>query len=91
MLYEVITIELTFLKIGILLLGEPIRAAAAAVGGFSLLSGIGSAISGKWEPPATMRRWVFPGIAVLAAAGFLILFHGAPYLLAKGEGRNNFV
>ena len=79
-------IELTFLKIGILLLGDPIRAAAAAIGGFSLFSGMGSAISGKLESPATMKRWVFPGIAVLAAAGFLILFHGAPYLLAKGEG-----
>jgi hypothetical protein len=79
-------IELTFLKIGILLLGDPIRAAAAAIGGFSLLSGIGSAVSGKWKSPATMRRWVFPGIAVLAAVGFLTLFHGAPCLLAKGEG-----
>ncbi|MDX1815986.1 MAG: hypothetical protein R3239_08505, partial [Thermodesulfobacteriota bacterium] len=83
-------VELTFLKIGILLLGDPIRAAAAAIGGFSLLSGIGSAVSGKWESPATMRRWVFPGIAVLAAAGFLVLFHGAPYLLAKGEGGRYF-
>ena len=79
-------IELTFLKIGILLLGDPIRAAAAAIGGFSLFSGMGSAISGKWESPATMRRWVFPGIAALAAAGFLLLFHGAPYLLAMEEG-----
>jgi len=79
-------IELTFLKIGILLLGAPIRAAAAAIGGFSLFSGIGSAVSGKWESPATMRRWVFSGIAFLAAAGFLLLFHGAPYLLAMEEG-----
>jgi len=79
-------IELTFLKIGILLLGDPIRAAAAAIGGFSLFSGTGSAVSGEWESPATMRRWVFSGIAVLAAAGFLLLFHGAPYLLAMEEG-----
>jgi hypothetical protein len=79
-------IELTFLKIGILLLGDPIRAAAAAIGGFSLFSGTGSAVSGKWESPATMRRWVFPGIALLAAAGFLLLFHGAPYFLVMGEG-----
>ena len=80
-------IELTFLKIGILLLGDPIRAAAAAIGGFSLFSGMGSAVSGKWESPATMRRWVFLCIAVLAAAGFLLLFHGAPYLLAMAGGR----
>ena len=79
-------IELTFLKFGILLLGDPIRAAAAAIGGFSLFSGMGSAVSGKWETPATMRRWVFPGIASLGAAGFLLLFHGAPHLLAMGEG-----
>jgi hypothetical protein len=79
-------IELTFLKIGILLLGDSIRAAAAAIGGFSLFSGIGSAVSGKWESPATMKRWVFSGIAFLAAAGFLLLFHEAPYLLAMEEG-----
>ncbi len=79
-------IELTFLKLGILVLGDSIRSAAAAVGGFSLFSGMGSAASHRWESPATMRRRVFPGIGVLAAAGFLILFHGAPYLLAKGEG-----
>ncbi|HJX74619.1 MAG TPA: hypothetical protein VJ307_10775 [Candidatus Deferrimicrobiaceae bacterium] len=79
-------IELTFLKIGILLLGDPIRAAAAAVGGFPLLSGIGSAVSGKLESSKTMRRWVFPGIAILAMAGFLALFHGTPCLLEKGAG-----
>jgi hypothetical protein len=79
-------IELTFLKIGILLLEDPVRAAAAAVGGFPLLSGIGSAVSGKWEPSEWMRRWVFPGIAILAMAGFLTLFHGAPRLLEKGTG-----
>ncbi len=79
-------IELTFLKFGILLLGDPIRAAAAAVGGFALLSGVGSAASAKWESPASMRRWVFPGIAVLSIAGFLILFHGASFLLALDTG-----
>jgi hypothetical protein len=76
-------IELTFLKIGILLLGDPIRAAAAAVGGFPLLSGIGSAVSGGWESSKTMRRWVFPGIAILAMAGFLALFHGTFFLLEQ--------
>lgn len=77
-------VELTFLKIGILILGDPIRAAAAAVGGFPLLSGIGSAVSGRWEASKSMR-WVFPGIAVFAAAGFLALFHGVDVLLATGE------
>jgi hypothetical protein len=76
-------IELTFLKIGILLLGDPIRAAAAAVGGFPLLSGIGSAVSGRWESSKTMRRWVFPGIAILALGGFLALFHGTFFLLEQ--------
>jgi hypothetical protein len=79
-------IELTFLKVGILLLGDPIRATAAAVGGFPLLSGIGSAVSGKWESSKTVGRRVFPGIALLGAAGFLALFHGAPFLLEKGAG-----
>ncbi|HEU5360906.1 MAG TPA: hypothetical protein VFU42_07080, partial [Candidatus Deferrimicrobiaceae bacterium] len=79
-------IELTFLKIGILLLGDPIRAATAAIGGFPFLSGIGSALSGRWESSKTMRRWVFPGIAVLATAGFFLLFRASPQLLAKGQG-----
>lgn len=79
-------IELTFLKVGILLLGDPIRAAAAAVGGFPLLSGIGSAVSGRWESSKIMGRRIFPGIAFLGAAGFLALFHGAPFLLEKGAG-----
>ena len=77
-------IELTFLKIGILLLGEPIRAATAAVGGFSLLSGIGSAVSGRWESPKA-ARWVFPGIAVLAMGGFLFLSYGMSTLLPEEE------
>jgi hypothetical protein len=77
-------VELTFLKIGILVLGDPIRAATAAVGGFPLFSGIGSAVSGRWKPSKSMR-WAFPGIAILATAGFLTLFHGADFLLAKGE------
>lgn len=84
-------IELIFLKIGILLLGDPIRAAAAAVGGFTLLSGIGSAVSARWESPATMKRRVFPGIAVLSVAGFLILFHGASSLLALDTGERFLV
>jgi hypothetical protein len=78
--------ELTFLKVGILLLGDPIRAAAAAVGGFPLFSGIGSAVTGKWESSKALGRRVFPGIALLGAAGFLALFHGTPALLEKGEG-----
>jgi hypothetical protein len=79
-------VELTYLKIGILLLGDPIRAATAAIGGFLLLSGIGSALSARWDSSKSMGKWVFPGIAVLATAGFLILFQEAPYLLAKGQG-----
>ena len=75
-------VELTFLKIGILLLGDPIRAATAAIGGFALLSGIGSAVSGRWEFP-NARRWIFPGIAVLASGGFLTLSHGVHVLLAE--------
>lgn len=36
-------------------------------------------------------RWVFPGIAVLAGAGFLILYHGADLLLARGEAERVLV
>jgi hypothetical protein len=79
-------VELTYLKIGILLLGDPIRAAAAAIGGFLLLSGIGSAVSARWDSSKSMGTWVFPGIAVLAMGGGLVLIQGAPYLLAKGQG-----
>jgi hypothetical protein len=73
-------IELTFLKFGILLLGDPIRAATAAVGGFALLSGFGSAVSGRWESPKA-RSCVFPGIGILAMGGFLALSRGVPFLL----------
>lgn len=76
-------VELSFLKFGILILGDPVRAAAAAVGGFLLLSGAGSALSPRWEPSGALRRRVFIGIAVLAPAGFLLLFRGAPLLLAE--------
>jgi hypothetical protein len=77
-------VEITFLKFGILVLGDPIRAVTASIGGFLLLSGIGSAVSGKWEASKSMR-WAFPGIAIIASAGFFTLFHGADFLLAKGE------
>jgi len=77
-------IELTFLKIGILLLGDPIRAATAAIGGFALMSGIGSAVSGRWESRKA-GMWVFPGIAVLAMGGFLILSRAVPVLLPTEE------
>ena len=75
--------ELTFLKAGILLLGDPIRAAALAIGGFSFFSGIGSAVSGRWESSLAMRR-VFAGIAVCVVAGFVALTAAAGPLLARG-------
>jgi len=76
-------VELTFLKAGILLLGEAIRAAAVSIGGFALFSGIGSAVSGRWEAERAMRR-VFAGIAVCGVSGFLILFAASGVLLARG-------
>jgi len=78
-------IELTFLKIGILLLGDAIRAATVAIGGFAFFSGFGSAVSGRWESEATMKGRVFPGIAFLALAGFLFLSLSARFLLPMGE------
>jgi hypothetical protein len=78
-------IELTFLKIGILLLGDAIRAATVAIGGFAFFSGLGSAVSGRWESEATMKGRVFPGIAFLALAGFLFLSLSARFLLPMGE------
>ena len=77
-------IELTFLKIGILILGDAIRAATAAIGGFAFFSGLGSAISGRWELQETMKRRVFPGIALLSSAGFLVLSLAAKVLLPMG-------
>ncbi|HSQ15289.1 MAG TPA: hypothetical protein VLQ94_03170, partial [Candidatus Binatia bacterium] len=65
-------VELTFLKAGILVLGDAIRASGLAIGGFSFFSGIGSAVSGRWESERTMR-WVFAGIAVCVVAGFAAL------------------
>ena len=77
-------VELTFLKIGILLLGDPIRAATAAIGGFTFFSGLGSAISGRWESADTMKGRVFPGIALLALAGFVFLSLSSKFLLPMG-------
>ena len=76
-------VELTFLKAGILVLGDTIRAACLAIGGFSFFSGIGSAVSGRWESERTMR-WVFAGIAVCVVAGFVTLSTAAGPLLAHG-------
>ncbi|MBE0568966.1 MAG: hypothetical protein IH577_04755, partial [Deltaproteobacteria bacterium] len=76
-------VELTFLKAGILFLGDAIRAAGLAIGGFSFFSGIGSAVSGRWESDRTMR-WVFAGIAVCVVAGFVMLSAGAGSLLTRG-------
>jgi hypothetical protein len=76
-------VELTFLKAGILVLGDAIRAAALAIGGFSLFSGIGSAVSERWESERAMRR-VFAGIAVCVVAGFVALSAAAGPLLARG-------
>jgi len=76
-------VELTFLKAGILVLGDPILAAGLAIGGFSFFSGIGSAVSGRWESERTMRR-VFAGIAICVVAGFVALSAAAGPLLARG-------
>jgi len=76
-------VELTFLKVGILVLGDTIRAAGLAIGGFSFFSGIGSAVSGRWESERTMKR-VFAGIAVCVVAGFVMLSAAAGPLLARG-------
>jgi hypothetical protein len=76
-------VELTFLKVGILVLGDTIRAAGLAIGGFSFFSGIGSAVSGRWESERAMKR-VFAGIAVCVVTGFVILSAAASSLLAHG-------
>ncbi len=78
-------VEITFLKAGILVLGDALRAAGMAIGGFSLFSGIGSAVSGRWESERKMTR-VFAGIAVCAVAGFVLLSAAAGPLLALGWG-----
>ena len=78
-------VELTFLKAGALVLGDAISAAALAIGGFSLFSGIGSAVSGRWESERSMRG-VFGGAAACAAGGYLALSVAAHPLLAAGAG-----
>jgi hypothetical protein len=84
-------VELTFLKTGILFLGDPIRAATAAIGGFAFFSGLGSAASGRWESENTMKRRVFPGIALLAVAGFLFLSLSSDIFLPMGGVRRTAV
>jgi hypothetical protein len=76
-------VELTFLKAGILVLGDTIRAAGLAIGGFSFFSGIGSAVSGRWDSERAMKR-VFAGISVCVVAGFVLLSAAAGPLLAHG-------
>jgi hypothetical protein len=76
-------VELTFLKAGILVLGDAIRAAGLAIGGFSFFSGIGSAVSGRWESERTMKR-VFAGVALCVATGFAALSAAAVPLLSLG-------
>jgi hypothetical protein len=76
-------VELTFLKAGILVLGDAIRAAGLAIGGFSFFSGIGSAVSGRWESDRAMKR-VFAGVALCIAAGFAALSSAAVPLLSLG-------
>ncbi|MBM2828020.1 MAG: hypothetical protein HW408_552 [Actinobacteria bacterium] len=78
-------VEMTYLKIGILLFGDPIRAATAAIGGFAFFSGMGSIVSGSFESPRTMGRRICPAIAFLALAGFLSLFFSLKFLLAAGD------
>jgi len=77
--------EITFLKAGILVLGDAISAAAVAIGGFSLFSGIGSACSGRFGSEGAMRR-VFAGAAACVAAGFLALSLASAPLLSCGWG-----
>jgi hypothetical protein len=84
-------VELTFLKTGILFLGDPIRAATAAIGGFAFFSGLGSAISGRWESEDTMKGRVFPGIALLSLAGFLLLSLSSKFLLPMGGVQRTIV
>jgi hypothetical protein len=80
--------ELTYLKAGILLLGDPLHAATAAIGGFALFSGIGSALSPRFGSVRTMRGRIFPGIALLGIAGFLCMSAASQVLLAwKGGWR----
>lgn len=75
-------VELTFLKLGILLLGNSIAASTAAIGGFALFSGAGSALSARWMEGSRRRRLLFPCVTVFAAAGYLSLAAAAPALLA---------
>jgi hypothetical protein len=79
-------VEIVFLKLGILLLGNPIVASTAAIGGFALFSGAGSAISGRWVEGGRRRRMLFPCVTFFAAAGYLFLAAAVPHLLAARAG-----
>ncbi len=73
-------LELTFLKAGMLFLGDA-AAAAAAMGGFTCFSGLGSALSHRVASPAGLRR-TCAAAAGLGLLGLLLLQAGAPWLLA---------
>lgn len=81
-------IELIFLKAGILVLGDGVRAAAWAIGGFAFFSGLGSAWSTRWEGSGGAPSGLFPAIAASAAGGFLALsFLSGRLLVLPGPAR----
>lgn len=77
--------EISFIKAGILFLGDPMRAAAWTIGGFSFFSGLGSAVSARIARGPAAPPWLFPGIAVAATAAFLCLWSFAGTFLALAK------
>lgn len=84
-------IELTFLKIGILVLGDTIRAATYSMGCFALFSGLGCVLWAKRKTGSTTGRLIFPGIALFAVAGFLLLSETASLFLPAGKMAKSIV
>ncbi|HZY05415.1 MAG TPA: hypothetical protein VFF02_18145 [Anaeromyxobacteraceae bacterium] len=72
-------LELVFLKAGMLFLGGP-AAAAAAMGGFTCFSGLGSALSHRLASGRALRR-ACAAAAALGLLGLLLLQAGSPWLL----------
>ena len=77
--------ELAWLKAGLLLAPSAAAATAAVLGGFTLFSGLGSALSARLDPGRGAPR-LLPVALLLAIPGaFLALQAAAPALLRAGD------
>lgn len=77
--------ELAWLKAGLLLAPSAAAATAAVLGGFTLFSGLGSALSARLDPGRGAPRLLFVALLLVIPGAFLALQAAAPALLRAGD------